>query len=179
MTHQQLFEMKMELVRKQVEYFITHELFTWQWWLLIAMTIVPWFFWYQFRNIECQRRLLFGGLFVGLVSLIADMIGTQAGIWRYGIKAIPSLPPLIPFDLAIMPVEYMVIQQIAKNQKQFLLIALGVAAANAFIAEPILKWIDVYKPHDWQRIYSFPLYFLIFWFTSKLVTNKTGWKDIY
>ena len=119
----ELFEIRIEFTKDQVDHFIKNELFTWQWWLLLGLTIIPWVIWIIFRDRNRQARLLFGGIVAALITLILDMIGIQAGIWRYGIKLIPSLPPLFPFDLALMPVSYMMMQQFTKSLNQFILIA--------------------------------------------------------
>jgi hypothetical protein len=174
----ELFVKKMELTHEQTSFFQQYELFTWQWWLLLALTLLPWVLWFMIRNREIQARLLLGGFFAGLTALVLDMIGTQAGLWRYGIKLVPSLPPLIPYDLALMPVSYMILQQISKTKQKFIIYAVVLSAATAFAVEPILKHIHVYYPTNWKSLYSFPIYFLIYCAAFK-ISSISGFQRYY
>ncbi|WP_166238297.1 CBO0543 family protein [Paenibacillus turpanensis] len=170
-----LFYQKMELVRGQVIYYREHELFTWQWWFLIALTIVPWLLWFLVRRKDIQARLLLGGLFSALIALVLDLIGSQFGVWRYGIKAVPSVPPLIPYDLTLIPVTYMLVRQYCKSDAVFVRGTLVLSAGAAFVFEPILEYINVYHSHYWEHYFSFPIYFLIYMSANK-ISSISGWN---
>lgn len=64
-------------------------LFTWQWWIALAMLIVPWAIWAIFRDRENSARLFSAGLLVMVISEILDAIGVGLGNWSYPVKVIP------------------------------------------------------------------------------------------
>jgi len=43
-------------------------LFTWQWWIALAMIIVPWIIWILFRDRERSAHLFSAGLLVMVIS---------------------------------------------------------------------------------------------------------------
>ena len=45
-------------------------IFTWQWWVAVAMLVVPWFLWWIFRDRESSAILFSAGLFVMVLSEI-------------------------------------------------------------------------------------------------------------
>ncbi|WP_318503361.1 hypothetical protein [Bacillus sp. T3] len=58
-------------------------LFTWQWWIALAMIVVPWTVWGIVRNRECSARIFSAGLAVMVLSEILDTIGVSFGKWAY------------------------------------------------------------------------------------------------
>lgn len=87
-------------------------LFTWEWWLGIALTIVPWIIWFFFRKKDSTYRLLYAGLLVSLISLSLDSIGVQIGAWNYLKPITPVIPSYIPFNFTLMPVTVMFLIQL-------------------------------------------------------------------
>ncbi|MFD2970589.1 hypothetical protein [Peribacillus deserti] len=69
-------------------------LFTWQWWLGIGLTIIPWIIWLIYRKKDSSGRLLYSGTFVALLSVTLDNIGVQLSLWNY-LKA-PAIPAYFP-----------------------------------------------------------------------------------
>lgn len=49
---------------------ITYSLFTWRWWLTVALTILPWVIWIIIRKKESTARLLLAGLTVMVISAL-------------------------------------------------------------------------------------------------------------
>jgi hypothetical protein len=156
------------LVEHQIEYFIQKELFTWQWWFLLALSILPWVLWLVIRDKQRQGKLLLGGISVGLIAVIADVTGSQAGFWFYCIKLIPSIPPLLPYDLSLMPVSFMLIQQYTKKRWQRYMVFAIFSVGTAFLIEPVLELMKVYTHVSWKHYYSVPVYFAIMWMGSKM-----------
>ncbi len=64
----QIFQSKLEELETQ--YWLENNLFSFQWWLLLIVLILPWVIWSRF--VERKRRkeiLLFGALLIILVGL--------------------------------------------------------------------------------------------------------------
>ncbi|MDQ0337903.1 magnesium-transporting ATPase (P-type) [Caldalkalibacillus uzonensis] len=138
-----------------------HIIFRWEWWLALALTILPWLIWYIWRKKESTDRLLYAGFFVILVSSWLDFLGTTLGIWRYHIDVIPTIPSFIPWDFSLLPVAAMLVIQV-KPQLHPWLKALLFAGLAAYIGEPLFDWLGHYHPKEWKHIYSLPIYALIY-----------------
>ncbi|MEH7116302.1 CBO0543 family protein [Neobacillus vireti] len=146
-------------------------LFTWEWWLGVALTIIPWIIWFIFRKRESTSRLLFAGTFVSLVSLTLDNIGVQFSAWNYLKPVIPAIPSYIPFDFALIPLSVMFLIQWFYHKNPWM-IGLIFAILTAFIGEPIFKWLGIYVPTNWKYGYSIPFYTLIYYLAHKIASSK-------
>ncbi|WML56476.1 CBO0543 family protein [Neobacillus sp. PS2-9] len=146
-------------------------LFTWQWWLGIALTIIPIVLWVIFRNRESTDRLLYSGFFVCLVSVTADNIGVQLSFWNYLRPVTPAIPSYLPFDFSLMPISVMFLIQFFHNRNPwFIGIVFGIL--TAFVGEPFFKWLGIYEPTNWKFGFSIPLYSVIYVSAHKLATRK-------
>ncbi len=165
-------------LRAQLDHYLQYELWTWQWWFLFGLTVASWSLWLIFRDRNKQARLLLGGLFIGLIAVIADLIGTYLGVWRYNIRLFPTLPSFAPYDVSLLPVQFMFLSQFSRTTRRFFLWSIVLAALNAFIAEPLFEFLNIYQPIRWREIYSFPIYFLYFWMATT-IANLTGWSSLH
>jgi hypothetical protein len=148
-----------------------HEvLFTWQWWLGIAFTIIPWVVWFILRNRNSTGRLLFAGSFVALISLTLDNIGVQLSLWNYTRPVTPAIPSYVPFDFSLMPISIMFLIQIL-NKRNPWIVGLIYGLVVSFIGEPFFKFIDVYNPVHWGKSYSFPIYGFIYVVAHKIALS--------
>jgi hypothetical protein len=136
-------------------------LFTWQWWLLLAMTVLPWAFWIVWHKKDSTNRLLYAGFFSIIVAKLLDTIGSTFGLWQYTARLVPLMPPLFPWDATLMPVAVMTFIQF-KPKIHPIVKAVALAAIASFVMEPVAQWIGLYKPILWKHIYSFPGYIVIY-----------------
>lgn len=140
---------------------IQYEFLSWQWLLLVLLSIIPWLVWWKLRKKESTSRLLYGAFFVMWFSMLLDSFGTELGLWDYRYEILPFLPSFIPWDLSILPVFFMFLVQI-KPRVSHKLKALIYSAVSAFIGEPIFEWLGLYQTLNWSVFYSFPIYYLKF-----------------
>lgn len=149
-----------------------HEvLFSWQWWLGIVLTILPWVIWLMFRKKECTDRLLYAGIYVGLVSVTLDNIGVQLSLWNYLKPVTPAIPSYIPYDFALMPVTVMFLIQLFYTKRPWV-VGLFYGLLVAFVGEPLFRLMGIYEPVKWQHIYSAPFYWVIYCSAHKLATRR-------
>jgi len=145
-------------------------LFTWQWWIALAMIIVPWIVWALFRKREDSARLFSAGLLLMVISEILDVIGVGLGKWAYPIKVIPIATISFSLRLSVLPVIFMLLLQFKPQFNPFIK-AVFYGAFGAYVGLPILETIDLYKKIDWQLTYSFfiltGLYLLGHWFSRR------------
>ena len=152
-VHHQLYDMRLD-------YWISHNLFTFQWWLLLFVFIVPWFVWWKFVDKKrVSEILLFGTLLMILVILLDD-IGVETHLWSYPYQLINILPRLIPIDQGIIIVAHMFLYQYFTNWKKFVIANTIMAIIFTFVFEPITVWLGIYKLDNWQYIYSLPIYII-------------------
>jgi hypothetical protein len=146
---------------EKLAFWYENVLFTWQWWLGVLLTIVPWILWFFFRKKESTYRLLASGFIVIIMSSWLDFVGIALGLWHYNYDVLPFLPSYLPWDFTLIPVIIMSLIQIKPDSNPYIK-ALIFAGGSAFIGEPLFKSIKTYNPENWKSIYSFPLLFCIY-----------------
>lgn len=144
-------------------------LFTWQWWIALAMIVVPWTLWWILRNRESSARILSAGLLMMVLSEILDTVGVSFGRWAYPVKVIPVATINFSFRLSVLPVVMMLLFQY-KPRINPLIKAVFFGGAGAYIGMPLLSMIDLYKKIDWAYTYSFFIltifYLISHWFSQ-------------
>lgn len=146
-------------------------LFTWEWWVSISLSIIPWLFWFLFRKKNSTYRLLTAGLWVAFISTVFDSLGVALGFWHYHFEVFPIIPSFSPWDITLMPIIVMFILQIRPNANPYIKsILFGVI--GAFLAEPFFEWLGLYKRDQWEYIYSFPLYSGIYLMAHSLLSRN-------
>lgn len=68
---------------------IQYEFLSWQWLLLVLLSIIPWLVWWKLRKKESTSRLLYGAFFVMWFSMLLDSFGTELGLWDYRYEILP------------------------------------------------------------------------------------------
>lgn len=120
------------------DYWIQYSLFTWQWWFLAAILVVPWYFWW--RAVD-KRRLLeicCYELLTFIAVMAADAIGLVYGCWIYPLRLAPKFPHIISVNTTLLlPIVYMLIYQSLPQWAAFIKAFTIMAACFAFIGEPI------------------------------------------
>jgi hypothetical protein len=145
--------------------------FTWHWWLDVALSVLPWILWFIVRDRKNTHNLLYAGLFSMLTATILNMMGISQGGWNYNTWLLPYLPEYLPWDLSVMPVTAMLFYQFFPKINPWIKGAVfGVTAA--YVVEPFFIWLGVYEPSGWEHHYSLPIYFLIYMAGYWLYTRK-------
>ncbi|WP_160848590.1 CBO0543 family protein [Pontibacillus yanchengensis] len=154
-------------------YWLQNDYLSWQWWLLLFGSTVPWIIWWVFVDKKRGVEILSFGLLAGVFSTILDAIGSNAMAWGYPIRLHWLFyPQLYPYDFTGISILFMICYQIAKDsEKKFALLALITSAFMAFGLEVIFVKIGIYEPYNWRHIYSFPIYFLIAWISRRIIKS--------
>lgn len=146
---------------QNIQIWLNHVLFTWQWWFGVILSIVPWILWILWRKKESTYRLLCAGFFAMLLSSWLDDIGSETGTWHYYYEVLPYIPAYEPWDFTLMPVGIMFFLQYKPHISPYLKAAVFAGIA-AFVAEPLFAAIGLYNREHWKHIYSFPIYATIY-----------------
>ncbi|MBP1949255.1 CBO0543 family protein [Virgibacillus litoralis] len=127
------------------------------------LSILPAIIWWILVNKKRIIEITAFGLFYGVAAIILDSIGSNALAWTYPYILSPYLrPQLYPYDVGVVIISFMFCYQLwSNNSKKFFLFSGLLAAFLAFVAEPIMVWLGLYKTIYWKHIYSFPIYWLL------------------
>ncbi|MBP1930110.1 CBO0543 family protein [Ammoniphilus resinae] len=174
-------ELRRDFLDAYLEYWYEHAFLTWQWWVLLILTLLFWILWYKFVDKKRIHLVLNFGLIIGIIAFIFDMVGINHMAWGYPIRLYWAfIPPLLPFDLTYIPVSFMLIyQKYGHSWRKFMIGSLLVSGVFSFVAEPILTWMGIYQMYNWRHIYSFPIYTFIACVVKIVVDtlNKTQNKN--
>lgn len=151
-------------------------LFTWKWWLLLILTIVPWMIWWKFIDKKRITEILLFGVLIIITSTFLDIIGWSFSLWFYPNILLPICTPLVPINYTLLPIGYMVIYQNYRKWKTFVIAIILLSAFYSFVLEPASEWLNFYKQLNWKHIYSFPGYIFIGivfkWLVEKIVRTQ-------
>lgn len=154
---------------------LTQVVFTWHWWLDVALAVLPWVLWRLLRRKEHAHRLLCAGFSTMLMATYLDIIGMSHGLWTYYTWVVPLMPEYLPWDLSVMPVMSMLFYQYMPRVNPW--IKAGIfAALGAFVSEPIFDWIGIYGRFAWEYWYSFPIYIVVYMIGYR-VYQKSGNRE--
>lgn len=161
------------------QHWLQHNVFTWQWWFLFCLTIVPWFLWWRLVDKKQLVQMFLYGTLIVIITTTLDIIGTNLRFWAYPQQLFWFLiPPLLPVDSTLMPVEHMLVYQYFRRWRNFVIALCIVAVFNALVAEPLFTKSGMYELYSWKYAYSIPIYVLkaisTRWFVEKLLSRQTA-----
>ena len=157
--------------QKDHDIWFEHVFLSWQWWLCIILSILPWVLWWKYRKKESTHRLLYGAFFIMIISMFLDSFGTELGYWDYRYEPLPFLPSFVPWDLSLLPIGFLVLVQI-KPHFSPIIKAIIYSVLSTFIGEPFFEWLGFYQSLKWNHLYSLPIHFIIFLIGYFLITSK-------
>ncbi|MDR6553111.1 CBO0543 family protein [Paenibacillus qinlingensis] len=149
-----------ELTDHWQQYWLHYDLFTLQWWLLLALLIIPWVVWWRLADKKRLTDIILFGVAMSFLIFLLDHIGYELNLWVYPHKLFPTIPESSSFDLGILPVLHMLLFQYFTGWRSYVIANILMATVFAFLCEPISVWIGLYKILHWKYMYSFPLYIL-------------------
>jgi hypothetical protein len=171
---EKIHQMEKEAFRLDIEGWLKHELFTWQWWVLLAFLIFPWIIWGKLVNRKQLLSIVLFGSLTCIITVYLDVVGIKFEFWRYPFQLFPVMPRAISFDMSMVPVAYMIIYQYFTTWKKFIYALITMAFLFAFIGEPFSVWSDLVEYLRWKYIYSFFFYIvtgiLVRWLVEKMST---------
>lgn len=175
-SFEEIQSLHIQIQKMRADYWFHHDLFSFQWWLLLFILIIPWLLWCKYVDRQrIKHILLFGSILMILVSILDD-IGISRNLWSYPYQLTHLIPGLVAVDLGIIIVVHMFIYQTFTNWKSFLIANIIIAAIYSFICEPITVWLGIYRLDNWEYIYSFPIYILkatfVKWLVDVLLNEK-------
>lgn len=165
-----------ENVKHEISHWLENELFSWNWWILLAFSFIPWLTWAKVNERHRRLEIIFVGTLTIIPTTFLDAIGVDLKFWIYPVQFIPIAPRALPFDMSMIPVAYMLMFQYFNKWKQYILALVVMALLFAFIGEPLSKAMNLVYYIKWKYFYSF-IYYLVLGLTIKLIVNKC--RELY
>ncbi|ULT59489.1 hypothetical protein L1999_13600 [Neobacillus drentensis] len=144
-----------------INHWFHDDLFTWKWWLLLISATIPWLIWIRFRDKERTFEILSYGLIWATFASITDVIGGDMILWGYPDKLLPTVPPLLPADITVIPISYMFMYQYTKTFKTYLVFSFLLSGCFSYIIEPLFIKGQMFALHNWTHTYSFIGFFVL------------------
>lgn len=158
---QDVIEAQKNLFETDYTYWLEHGLFSFGWWFLVILSIVPWFIWWKLVDKKRLLEISTIGLMAMVIVSLLDLIGSSFVLWTYGNKPVQMLLPLLTIDITLLPVLNMFFYQWFPKWKSYIIANIILALFGTFIVEPLFVWLKIYILHGWKYIYSLPIYIAI------------------
>jgi hypothetical protein len=145
---------------------------TWQFWVLLALIILPIASLYFL--LDRKRALLIGffGLNVHVWFTYIDTFGVTNGLWNYPYKLVPFLPVNLALDTAIVPVTFMLVYQwTTKHKKNFYLYGTALCMFFAFVFKHIMVLLGLFELYRGMNYFYLFLFYMLTMVVAKLITD--------
>lgn len=116
--------------------YLTQELFSWQWWGLIALLAVFYTVWWRLVDKRRLVEILLFGSFMAVTAAVVDIAGVTAARWQYNVRLFPILPAPFPFDYTVIPIMLMLAHQYGTTWGRYLGLAAVAGAIFYFVIIP-------------------------------------------
>lgn len=168
-----------QLANSRWEYWKQHILFSFSWWLLLFYLGIAWFIAYRLVDRDRIPEIGFVGLLCMTICLELDSIGAELSFWDYPTMVIPWGSRLFVADASI-PVFMMLLYQYFSRWETYVPALVITAAVFAYILEPLMISVGVYRILNWSLTYSFFGYIglglFLKWATEAVFQWSKGWR---
>ncbi len=174
---EQIITMRQHLWALSVRHWRLYEVGRWQWWLCAVMLFLPAVVWWKLADKKRVLELLTHGFFVAGAASFLDVLGSEAVLWVYPIKLLPSSPRFLTVDTTCLAVVYMLLYQYCRSWRAYLTALTLAALMMTYVAEPLMVRAEMYRLLTWRYSYSLPIYIAMGtaarWATEK-IRNGSG-----
>ncbi|MCM3708070.1 MULTISPECIES: CBO0543 family protein [Cytobacillus] len=151
-----------------LEHWLNEDLFSFNWWLLLAASILPFFIWLRLVDKSRFFEILAFGLICAIFACFLDVVGVSFLLWGYPDKLFHFIPPLVPADFVVIPVSGMLIYQNFSTWKSYAAATVGLGILFAYIIEPLFSLLDMFVLIHWKHTYSL-IGFILFFLSIRLL----------
>lgn len=159
-TWHDIVEIAMQYRADRIAYWLNEVLFSYAWWILLAVTITLLIIWILILDKKRILEIITYGMLVAIIANLGDTIGLSFSLWGYQYSLLHT-PEILEIHNIMMPIIYMIMYQACRSWKSFSIVSAINAIIFALILEPLLIWLDIYQLFHWNIIYSIVPYFLI------------------
>lgn len=146
--------------------------YTWQFWVVLAMFLLPLIVIILFIDRKKIFHLGFYGYSVHIFFTYTDMLGANNGRWMYPYKLLPFLPSSVSLDASLVPVIYMLVYQYSLNKgKNYYLLMAGLCFALAYVLKPLMVGLGLFHFGGKENFFILLLGYAAVALTSKWLTD--------
>ena len=118
---------------------------TWQFWVVLAMFLLPLVVLILFIDRKKVFQLGFYGYGIHIFFAIIDSFGVVKGLWIYPYKILPALPASVALDSSFVPVTFILLYQYILNKgKNYYIWMLFLCITFAFFIKPLLVGLGLF-----------------------------------
>ncbi len=154
-----MYEKERELAKLSIQNWISKEVFSFQWFLMVVVLIILYVIWIKLIDKKRATELLLIGSLESVSKLIvvAVLLDNTLGLYEYKVRLLPLPANIFASSVTISPIIIMLVTQYTKSWKGFILwTAIGNAFLN-FVILPIYKYVGIIEFHNWNVFYHFLL----------------------
>lgn len=119
---------------------------TWQYWVGVAILVIPLVLLILFIDRKKILQLCFYGYSVHIFFAMVDAFGVLKGLWIYPYKLLPALPASICLDSSFVPVSFILLYQyILNKRKNYYIWMLFLCLAFAFFIKPVMVGLGLFR----------------------------------
>lgn len=160
-SYEDAYKIRLQLRDISIEHWRQDDLFSWQWWFLLAAALLPWWIWHRLVSKDRYLEILVFALITAIITATLDVVGVDLGLWGYPNKLFLFVPPLFPADLAFFPVSFSLMYQYTHSWKQYLCAGFLFSFFISYIIEPAFIRMGMYKNHYFPHCASLIGFFLL------------------
>lgn len=145
---------------------------TWEFWVVLAMLIIPLIALFLFIDRRKIFHLGFYGYGVHIFFAFSDVVGVSKGWWIYPYKLLPGLPSNLALDSSFVPVAYILLYQYTLNRnKNYYIWLLLLCLVFAFFIKPLLLGIGLFRFGGKENFFLLFLFYIIVGLIAKWLTD--------
>lgn len=148
-----------------------------RWWLLFVSIFFPWVIWWKAVDRSRLFEILSFGLFWAGMATWLDLLGTTYNMWSYPFKLNDHITTLLPADVSVIPVMYMLLYQYASIWRSYVIGSVLNAVILSFIFEPLFMLLNMFELQTWSHTKSFISFFLLALLTRTIFYFLRSIKD--
>ncbi|AST93022.1 hypothetical protein BC6307_18045 [Sutcliffiella cohnii] len=152
---EQLQELNKQANRIETEYWVNHDLFSWQWWFIVIINLLFLVLLILFMDKQRIQIITIAFLFSFILVGIVNELGSFYGWWSYPHQFITALKTMNAVDFLTVPVIITLFYQTFGKWKIYLITTTVFFLILSFVGIPIFVYFDFYKLHTWNYFYSF------------------------
>lgn len=170
-SFEELMHLKAQLQAARLLYWHTDVLLTFQWWFSVVAALFFIGLWVRLHKRARLAETSLYGLQWAAAATYLDNVGTSFMLWEYPYTILPYTSKSLSADLTSIPISFMLVYQYCPTPPAFARGTLAIAAFFAFVMEPFLVWLGIYKLYRWSYLCSFVLYILLSYLFRKIAKS--------
>jgi hypothetical protein len=157
-TGELVHQLRLELWNVTYTRYLTQELFSWQWWAIVAFLAILYAVWWRFVDKSRLLEIMLFGSFVSVLGAVIDIWGVTTAHWQYNIRLFPLLPAPFPFDYTAAPIVLMLAYQHCRSWKSYLVWSAAGAALFSFGMLRAFEAAGIITLFNWSLFYSLGIF---------------------